>query len=237
MINIAIVEDNELDVKVFLNTLARYEYEHGEKFNITKYKNAIDFLSGNKCKFDIVFMDIEMPIMNGIEASEKLREPDKTTMLIFVTNLTQYAIKGYEVNAFDYIVKPINYYNFSLKLQRAIDIILNNERDKVINIAKASGYVRLKIRDIVYIEVTGHRVVYHLSDSEIEAYGTLKNISKDLEGENFMRCNNFCLINPLYITKVKGYTVTVNGQDIPISRTKKKAFMEELSLYIAKGSK
>lgn len=78
------------------------------------------FLTNYQPRFDIIFMDIEMPYINGLESAEKLRQSDKGTLLIFTTNLGHVAAKGYEVEAFDFVVKPLHYESLYLKLNRAV---------------------------------------------------------------------------------------------------------------------
>ena len=123
MINIAIVEDNINEYSLLKNSLDKYACSYNVKFNITYFSNAIEFLNSYKKQFQLVFMDIELPDMNGMEASHKLRDIDKDVVIVFVTNLSNYAINGYEVGALDFVVKPIKYETFVIKLTRIINKI------------------------------------------------------------------------------------------------------------------
>lgn len=103
MLNIAVVEDEinvSKQIESYINSFAN---EHRIEISITVYNNANDFLSYYKNNFDLVFMDIELPGINGMDATIKLREKDKNVMIVFVTNLMQYAVNGYSVNAYDFI--------------------------------------------------------------------------------------------------------------------------------------
>lgn len=120
MINVAIVEDEDCaanNLSEYLNTFGR---QNNTEIKAERFRDAISLLTGYSGKFDIVFMDIELPEMNGMDAAKKLREIDMSVTLVFVTNMAQYAVKGYEVGAVDYIVKPVSYYDFSLKLRRIL---------------------------------------------------------------------------------------------------------------------
>ena len=109
MINIIIIEDSQDDYKYLADAIHRYAEQSGEVFSVKHYVSALLFLNEYKADADIIFMDIELPDINGVLASEKLRTRDSDVALVFVTNLAHLAIKGYSVSATDFIVKPINY--------------------------------------------------------------------------------------------------------------------------------
>lgn len=107
MIHIAIVEDVKAEADLLQGCLEQYRQDNHIVFQLHFFPDADTFLQTDTHTFDIVFMDVDMPGRNGIEASRVLRETNKTIVLLFVTNLAQYAIAGYEVDALDYILKPI----------------------------------------------------------------------------------------------------------------------------------
>lgn len=112
MFKTAIVEDNSVDAGKLKDFLERFAAKSGEVFITTVFKDAADFLNGYKQIYDMVFMDIELPGINGMEAAHKLRTVDGKVTLIFVTNMARFAVKGYEVDAADYVVKPVHYGEF-----------------------------------------------------------------------------------------------------------------------------
>ena len=120
MLNIAIVEDDPQAAGLLTDYLDRYAQERGISCNSVIFNDAVDFLTGYKASFDLVFMDIELPGLDGMEAARRLREMDRSVILIFVTNMANFAVKGYEVDALDFIVKPVTYFPFSIKLDRAV---------------------------------------------------------------------------------------------------------------------
>lgn len=121
MYTIAIVEDDKTQAESLKEYLLRYAAENGEAFAVKTFANAVVFLENYTAVYDVVFMDIKMPYLNGIAAAHKLRELDKNVLLFFITSLTQYAIRGYEVDALNYIVKPVEYNEFALKFRKAMD--------------------------------------------------------------------------------------------------------------------
>ena len=138
MIKIAVVEDELEMSNILVNFINKFFEENELDVKVTVFNNALKFLDAYNFNFDLIFMDINMPSLDGINASKKLREIDSEVMLIFVTSLAQYAIKGYEVNAFDFIVKPISYYNFALKLTRAIDNLSKDDAKIIVINSKTS---------------------------------------------------------------------------------------------------
>lgn len=121
MVNIAIVEDNAEECERIREHIAHFFAERGEEYSETRYGNGMEFLSDSRTIYDIVFMDIEMPVMNGMDAARKMRETNKRSILIFVTRLAKFAIAGYTVDALGYILKPATAYAVGLHLRRAME--------------------------------------------------------------------------------------------------------------------
>lgn len=120
MTEIIIIEDDDSDYKRLLECIENFGRESGEQLNVKRYVSALQFLDGYKSDADIIFMDIKLPDINGVQASEKLRVIDENVALVFVTNLAHLAIKGYSVSATDFIVKPINYFKLKTLLKKLI---------------------------------------------------------------------------------------------------------------------
>ncbi len=147
MIKIAVVEDEIEMTNQLLKYVKQFFDENDLDYSITTFDNAIKLLDNYDFSFDLIFMDINMPLLDGMSASKKLREIDSEVTLIFITSLAQYAINGYEVNAFDFILKPVSYYNFALKLTRAIDK-LSKDDAKTLVINNKSSINKIKVRKI-----------------------------------------------------------------------------------------
>ncbi len=229
MIRIAIVEDNENDVKVLQDCLARYSRENGVEFDIKVFGDGLDFISNYKICYDIIMMDIEMPLMNGMEAAKKLREMDDVTQLMFITNLSQYAINGYEVDACDYILKPISYYALALRFAKVVNKVKKSE-DYIVA-PKSGGIVKMYLDTIYYIEVMGHMLTYHTSNGDVTVRGTISSMEQKLSSRNFAMCNSHYLINLAHVTSVKGLSVYVNGIEIPMSRSRRTEFRDKMNKY------
>ena len=234
MKNIAIIEDEEEALARIRGYLERFSSESGESFRIVVYGNAIDFLEKYKPNYDIVFMDIKLPNMDGMEAAKKLRALDRFVALVFVTNMKQFAVKGYEVDALDFIVKPVKYPDFVLKLQRVL-ARLDENRDMKLPVVNEDGVVCIAASSIKYIEVMQHTLVYHLDKKDISVYGSLKKVEETLPARSFVRCNSCYLINLRYVTAIKGQTLYLGDVELKISSSKRKELRQALNNYLGGG--
>jgi len=231
VIRIAIAEDEAQAAKTLKDYLMRYERENQLKFEITAFSNAISLLDHYTAEYDIIFMDIRMPYLNGMDAAQRLRALDQNVLLIFITSLTQYAIAGYEVNAADYIVKPVNYYDFALKMSRAVRRVPARDAANAVTISTEVGWVRLDPQDIRYAETDGHHVILHTVRGDHRQYGTLSALESQLEPHGFCRCNNCYLVNLRYVSGIKGYTAILDVCELRISQPRKKEFLRRLAEY------
>ena len=225
MLHIAIVEDNEVDTRIVLENLHQYELDNGCSFQTTCFPDGTSFLEKYEPVFDIVMMDIEMPGMDGMDTARKLRELDPSVCLIFITNLAQYAISGYEVDAIDFILKPLQYFQFSTRLDKAIRTCgLWKERSVVVE--TQSSLVRLPLDEIYYVESEKHYLTFHRSR------GTIKSVMADLPQETFTRCHASYLVNLEYVERIDRKQVLVHGKTLPVSRACQKSLMDTFTRYL-----
>ena len=181
---------------------------------------------------DILLMDIQMKYMDGMTAAEQIRKLDSEVIIMFITNMTQYAIRGYEVDALDYVVKPVEFFPFSQKLDRAIGR-LQNKKKVFVSIPVEDGVLKMEIDDIYYVESMGHSLIYRTKKGEFTARGTMKDMEEILSPYGFFRCNKGYIVNLKYVDGVKEGVCLINDEELLISRANKKPFMEALVNYMS----
>lgn len=234
MINVAIVEDEKPAADLICGYLQDFTEQEGERFSVKVFGDAVSFLENYKPDYDIVFMDIVMPSIDGMRAAKKLRELDNIVLLVFITNMGDYAVKGYDVGASAFLKKPVSYLDFAAKLKRAVFTIRSRD-EKIVTISSSGIRYRVMVRDLMYIEVTGHVCTYHTAGGCIESRNTLGALANELGKYDFMMCSSSFLVNPMYIQEIGPQTVTVGEDKLEISRLKKKSFMQQFNEWLAKG--
>lgn len=231
MVRIAIVEDSENERAKIRECLSDYERNSGVIFDLQEFSNGLDFLESYTPEYDLVFMDIEMPGLNGMETAKELRKIDFSVLLIFITNLAQYAISGYEVDALDFILKPINRYSFAIKLKRALSRVSKKTEDYMS--VKTDGETRaVRISSILWIDVNGHYVVYHTAEGDFTEYTTLKEAAAKVNRGAFALVNRSCLVNLRRVEAIARDNVSIGSVKLDISRPQRKAFLAALSDFM-----
>lgn len=165
MITIAIVEDEDSYAEQLQQYIEQYQQESGQHFRTVRFRDGDEIVEDYTGEYDIILMDIQMKFMDGMSAAEEIRKQDSKVVIMFITNMTNYAIRGYEVDAMDYVLKPVSYFAFSKKLERVIGRIPQKSGHPV-TINTSEGLVRLDASAIYYIESEVHNLIYHTVNGE-----------------------------------------------------------------------
>lgn len=237
MVRIAIVEDNARYAEKLRAYLERFSEEKKEKIEITAFSDGEDIVTGYKGNYDIILMDIKMTFMDGMKAAEKIRQMDKAVVIIFITNMPQYAMQGYAVEALDYVLKPISYFALSQRLERALERMEQRKKKRYLTISVKGGMRRLNLDKVRYFEVFDHRLFIHMTDEDIETKGSIREVETAVESSQFFRCNKCYLINLEYVDSVQNNDIYIGNDVVRVSRAKKKEFMDMLNNYMNEVSK
>ena len=234
LIHVAIVEDEPLFVQQLKEYIGRYEKDRGRRIKITTFADGEDITDDYRGGYDIILMDIQMRFMDGMTAAEKIRTLDHEVIIMFITNMIQYAVRGYEVDAMDYVVKPVEYFAFSQKLDKAIGR-MKKAVQTYISVPTEDGLQKLAVSDIYYIESQGHNACYRTARGEFLSRITLKELEDSMSGYGFFRCGKGYLINMKHVDGISGNDCIICGERIPVSRIKKTEFLEMLIQYMNEG--
>ncbi len=232
MINIVILEDEAEQAKRLIRMLEKYASAHPDfAYTLRHYERSIPFLTEYKCDADILFMDIQVPDMLGMDAAKRIRMMDNKVMIIFITMLTQYAIEGYSVGAFDYVLKPVRYDEFSTKMDRVCRILAHQNTSATLELRTKEEIRRINADEIAYIEVANHDILIHTDREVIRQWGNLKSYEDKLTDAHFVRCNACYLVNLKYVRGIHGDTVTVGQDELAVSKAKRKDFLAAVARY------
>lgn len=236
MIRIALVEDDESYRRELLDYLDRYEKESGQRFSVSVFTDGDEIAEGYSADYDLILMDIAMRFMDGMTAAEHIRALDSEVVIIFITNSPQFVMKGYAVDALDYVLKPVSYYAFSQRIDRAI-ARMSNRRRRYITVAIRGGIQKLDVSKILYVEVCDHKLIYHTQTGNVYSRSTLAEAESILGSSHFFRCGKAHLVNLEYVDSVQGIDVILGGERIQVSRARKKALLDALNDYMNEVSK
>ena len=225
---IAVIEDDPQQALLLMEFIEQFSRETSIPTRSIHFACGDDFLAAFSPEWDLALLDMEMPGTNGMQTARRIRERDEGMVIIFVTQIAQFAIEGYEVGALDYILKPVDYAPFALKLRRAARTL--EARDQYIVVANQTGKTRVALHEIVYIEVRDHTLEFHLTDKVIRSTSgeSISKLSETLAASGFARCHQKYLVNTRHVNGYGKSTVNVANADLPLSRTFAKSFIASL---------
>lgn len=231
MMRVAVLDDSREDIERLTGYLRQFEADRHLSIQIDTYNSSFDFLEEFRSQYDALFLDIEMPGSDGMEVAREVRSKDEAVGIIFVTNMAQYAVQGYEVNAIDFMVKPFQFYVFTEKLERALRFFKKREQRTLLLTADGNLH-RIPASSVIYIEKEKDNLIYHTETGIYQERGSIRQCREKLKGLPFSECTSGCLVNLEHVIKVGRDSVTTGSADIPLSRRMKKQFTTEYINYV-----
>lgn len=230
--NIAIVEDESAAAEALCRFLECYRAETERPMKVRVFDGALKLLYDYRADYDVLFLDIELPTMDGMTLAEEIRKVDPEVIIVFVTNMQQFAIRGYSVQALDFIVKPVDYFNVQT-LMNKIYRMKAADSGKTINIKTDNGVRCMRYDEVYYIDIYNHRLNYHTADGIFKTWGNIGKVEKEVPDE-FFRCNSGVIVNFAYVKAIEGEDVLIGKERIRISRARRKQFLESFAAYLGK---
>lgn len=231
MYHVAIVEDESSFATQLQEYLKKYEEENDVRFKISVFGDGAEILEDYQPLYDIILLDIEMPKVNGMKAAEEIRAQDADVTLMFITNMANYAIRGYEVGALDFVMKPINYYTFSMKMTRVLKRTKQKAQQEIL-LTLPDGVKKLNVQQIYYVEVQNRMLYYHTDEGVFVMRGTMQSVEQLLAPYAFAKCNHWYIVNLKHVSEVKKSTAVVAGNELEVSRRNRTAFLKALTDYV-----
>lgn len=218
MIKIALCDDEEFIRKRMNSIVKEYFEERKRPVWIAVFKSGLDLL---KChiRFDIIFIDVEMPELDGIETAAQLRNWDVNSKIIYVTNHGNYKGKALKVHAFDYIEKPICEKAIFNVLEEGIRYFEHAAEKQKYAFKTNEGIVTLELDDIYSFEYLSRKVIINSSKGKYEATYSLKQLLEKLHQYNFASPHKSFIVNMLHVKSIKGFEIIMeNGECIPLAQ-------------------
>ena len=232
--HIAIVEDDRATRAQLVSYIERYFGGDKRSCRIDEFADGLDILDDYRASYDLILLDIQMEHMDGLKTAQEIRKADENVFLVFITNLANYAIRGYSVNALDFVLKPVNYLMLEPILQR-VEKLLARRASKYITFPTEQGLIRLSVDQVFFVESDGHMVQIHTDRQVYRMRETMKEMERKLAPLGFYRCNNCYLVNMSRLERVEKMTVQIAGQELSISRPRYRGFMDALADFIGGG--
>lgn len=228
---IAICDDEAKYRKIISDYLEQYKRQY--MFSIEKFESAKGLIDACEKEgvFDIVFLDIEMDGLSGVDAAKILKKLSADIIIIFVTAYTKYISETFRIGAFQFLLKPINEDDFKTDFERAVKIF--GQKHRKYRISTRENTLVFEYKNIYYIEAVSRKLVLHTKEEQYEFPGKLLHAYGELKEYGFSKIHQGYIVNLDKITKISGFEVRLdNGVTLPISRTLKKNLLQELNRFI-----
>ena len=227
---IAVVDDDPKDAAQLKECVETYCKLNDHAAMIHVFSDGLDLIRSTE-NHDIIFLDIQMGKLDGLETARFIRKINKENILIFVTNMAQFAIKGYEVDALDFILKPVSMASIVYVLDKAMKRLDGSAR-ALFSLKTYDGTISLSANDITYVEVFDHNLVYHTIRGDYTVRGRLSDVSEKLSPDRFVMCNRSFIVNLRHVSNVTSDYLLIGDTRISVSKSHRKELMKRFSSFL-----
>lgn len=237
MLQIAVCDDNINDLSIMAQLVNQYRSARHINCEYAVFINGFDLISAlEKGKlFDIYCLDIIMPGFTGIEVAKEIRSFDKTAPILFFTSSPEFALESYSVKAINYVLKPISKEKLFFTLDEILDRITSDNKDNTLIIKSTEGIQKILLSNLVYLEVIGRNVLYHMISGKVieckESFSTV--CDSLLKYKCFTKTHRSYLLNMQYVDTIEHNKVTLQTlSSVPIAQGKAREVKQEYLAYL-----
>ena len=231
MLLIAVVDDDPKDASLLKECVEKYCKMNNLAVMIHVFHDGLDLVRSTE-NHDIVFLDIQMGKLDGLETARFIRKINKESILIFVTNMAQFAIKGYEVDALDFILKPVSMASIVYVLNKAMKRLDGGGDRAQFSLKTSDGTISLSANEITYVEVFDHNLIYHTTRGEFTVRGRLSDVSEKLSPDRFVMCNRSFIVNLRHVSNVTSDYLLIGDTRISVSKSHRKELIRRFSSFL-----
>lgn len=227
LLRVAVAQNRTEDIVRLKEHLTRFGSETDTKITFAEFFNGADIASDYQSCYDIVFLDVALPLLGGLPAAKQIRSLDKYAVIILTADSKEYAMDGYTVGALGYLLKPVTFSDVSQIMHRASEKVFGRKTSYMF-VPTEKGVKRLSTCQILYIESYSHKMKLKTATEEFMISGVMKELESSLSDKCFFRIAKSYLINLRYVDAVEGDRVFIGDKDVNLRRGTKRMFMKAL---------
>lgn len=232
-LRIAVCDDESQICELLQDKIQKYSFEKKRRISIQTFDSGRKVLESDLRHIDVLFLDVDMPGMNGLETAKAIRERNKDMIIVFITAYSEFVFESFKVDAFRYLIKPLK----DKELSETLDAIQEKmtESEDCFNFQFQNETYSIKYSDIIYIEGMRDKIWFHCKDRTYRWRGTLKHLNRMLEDRGFFQVHRSYIINMNKIRRYSSGAVYLEDDyEVPISKYRLDAFKEEYIKFWSK---